>query len=127
MADYLQQDEFFDWDIGRRVAQPQRLSDEQRDFVQAHLHKTLPHEVLDYFSTVPDRDERIARGIREALARPVFPKSPEHPLPPTLTPEFVREVYDDVLGLGPLEGLLREADVTSISAIAWDTILVERG
>jgi Flp pilus assembly CpaF family ATPase len=119
--------EYFDWGFEFAREQPRRLSDAQREFVRRHLQERLPPQVLDYFGAAPDRMERIETAIREALSRPGFPRSPEYPLPPAITPDFVAEVYDDVVGLGPLEALLRDSTVTSINVVAWDTIYVERG
>lgn len=69
----------------------------------------------------PERLEPLVfEGIQEILAR-----NPR-PLTGSDRARLVQEVIDDVLGNGPLEPLLRDADVTEIMVNRFDSIYVER-
>jgi pilus assembly protein CpaF len=120
-------EEFLDWEAGALVRRAQRLGPEQREAVRRHLQHTLPPATLDYFSTDPGREAALTTAIRAAFEQGLVRATRQHPLPHVITPEYVRDVYDDVVGLGPLEPLLRDPAVTSVSVLNWRTLLVERG
>jgi pilus assembly protein CpaF len=119
--------EYIDWDAGTLVRRSARLGPEQREAVRRHLQHSLPPALLDYFSSDPEREASLAAAIRAAFEQGLVRATRQHPLPHVVTPEFVRDVYDDVVGLGPLEPLLRDPRVTSVSVLNWQTILIERG
>jgi pilus assembly protein CpaF len=50
----------------------------------------------------------------------------EYPLTDSERAELVQEIVDDILGNGPLEQLLRDADVTEIMVVKYDQIYAER-
>ncbi len=127
MTDYLSDDEFLDWEAGTLSRSIDRLGPDQREAVRRHLQHSVPPAVLDYFSTDPERENILTRAIRTAFEKGLVRATRQHPLPHVLTPEYVRDVYDDVVGLGPLEPLLRDPAVTSVSVLDWRMILVERG
>lgn len=51
----------------------------------------------------------------------------ERPLSAGDRARIVQEIIDDILGMGPLEPLLRDPDVTEIMVNRFDSIFVERG
>ncbi len=115
-------DEFLDWDAGTLNRAAYRLGPEQREALRRHLRSKRSAAVLDYFSADPEREQKILDEIRAAFKTGLITSTRQHPLPGVLTSEHLRDVYDDVVGLGPLEALLRDPQVTSISVIRWDTI-----
>ncbi|MEN9748232.1 MAG: hypothetical protein RLZZ603_924, partial [Actinomycetota bacterium] len=50
----------------------------------------------------------------------------EYPLTDSERADLVQEIVDDILGNGPLEQLLRDADVTEIMVVRFDQIYAER-
>ena len=62
----------------------------------------------------------VYKAISQVLAQANFP------LTDTDRADLVQEIVDDILGNGPLEQLLRDAEVTEIMVAKFDTIYVER-
>ena len=68
-------------------------------------------------SSVPLQEEAIIAELERLIPE-------EAPLAP---PETVRDVVDALVGLGPIERLLRQADVTDVLVNGDGTVWVERG
>lgn len=68
-------------------------------------------------SSVELRETEIRSAARHLL-------TDEAPLAP---PATVQAVVDEVLGLGPLEPLLRDPTISDVLVSRWDTVFVERG
>lgn len=120
-------DEFVDWEGPALRHDGVRLSSEQLYNLRKFITSKVPPSILDYFSDNPQREEIILGRIREALTSDkVLRAARDHPLPKA-TPDVVRQLYDDIIGLGPLEALLRDPTVTSVSVTRYDVIQVERG
>ncbi len=71
----------------------------------------------------PTRFERRVR-VREAVARMLAEDGLA--MPPRDVAELVRDIADSIVGLGPLEPLLRDPDVTEIMVAGPSKIFVER-
>ena len=68
---------------------------------------TLEKHVFDATTKVLDEFERPLSGLDRA--------------------ELMQEVADEILGLGPLQQLLRDSTITEIMVNGYDTVYVERG
>ena len=100
------------------------ISEETRRAIQAWLQQHLSPEVLSPFGTPEQRAERrrrIEACIREALASGIEPSI----TPASITPELVRDVYGVTVGLGPLEELLNNPRVLSITVNAPDAVVYQ--
>jgi len=88
------------------------------------LHRRLLGRVdVDRLRAVP-RAERRLRVREEALA---ILREDGHILPQRSLARVVNEVSDAVVGLGPIEFLLRDPDVTEVMVNGPDDVYVERG
>ena len=86
--------------------------------VRERLVSALDPEVLDPFSPVPDRFERIGEVIHAHLAE-ISPRTV--PDPPT-----VRRLCDELAGLGPLATLMADPDVTDVLVNGPTEVWAER-
>ncbi len=110
---------------GRR---PSELSAqlEKRRSVKQQIHKELVErlDIKRLSASRIDRDELHARArktIRD-IVREVSGK-----LPPGMKPsEVIKEVYDEALGLGPLEDYLADPAITEIMVNGPDQVYVEK-
>ncbi len=98
--------------------------------VAAELRRRIHRMLLDHLDLVTlDRakmDDRAMRPkVRDALGRIVADVSKEIPRGVDLN-ELIRELTDEALGLGPLEGLLADPEVTEIMVVDANTIFAER-
>ncbi len=65
---------------------------------------------------------RRVQGTLESIVKEVAPR-----LPPGITPQaLIKEIYDEAVGLGPLEDLLADDEVTEIMVNGASNIYVER-
>ena len=69
-------------------------------------------------------DEELERRVREAL--PGVLGKEESSLTSGDRITATRQIVDEIVGHGPIEPLLRDADITEIMVNAWDSIYVER-
>lgn len=73
-------------------------------------------EIIDPFSTNPNRARILRESIRSALIqRDLIP-----------SPELVDALFDEIVGLGPLQLLMADPEVTDILVNRFDEIYVER-
>ena len=101
-----------------RQAERIEIREEDLEAVRENLLQMLPPEVLSPFSADPHRTEKIRAAIHELLRQEVVD------LPPS--PQMVEALYRLVAGLGPLEGLIRDKNISEIIVEAPGSILVER-
>jgi len=85
--------------------------------VRARLTLELDPAVANPFSTVPGRRELIRDAIRRAL----------DDVGSDVHEDLVDELYDDLVGLGPLQPLMANPEITDILVNRHDEVYVERG
>ncbi len=92
-------------------------SEELLPSVRARLTLELDPAVANPFSTVPGRRELIREAIRATLADLDAPSHDD---------ALVDNLYDDLVGLGPLQAPLADAEITDILVNRHDEVYVER-
>lgn len=97
----------------------QALTDhgELREFVRTQLTMTADPTIADPFSEHPDRTRILQRAIRDAVALK-GEASPSEAVMSTL--------FDDLVGLGPLQPLMDDPTVSDILVNRFDEVYVER-
>lgn len=101
-------------DVAGSVAPP--TPDELRHFVRSQLTLHVDPEIINPFSTHPDRQQILREQIRHAvMQRQLLP-----------TAEVVDTLFDDIVGLGPLQPLMDDPEITDILVNRFDEIYVER-
>lgn len=113
------------------AAKPEReRPDEKRMALKQTIKQQLHQELLQRLdikrltAAAVEEDElhRRALGMLEGIGREVAPR-----LPPGLDAQaLIKEVYDEAVGLGPLEDLLEDDSVTEIMVNGSSRIYVER-
>jgi len=86
-------------------------------FVRAQLAQRLDPEITNPFSNHPQRQNIIKSCIRDA----VIAKTNSPP-----DSELLDGLFDEIVGLGPLQGLMADPAVTDILVNRYDEIYVER-
>ncbi|HEY5183364.1 MAG TPA: CpaF family protein [Actinomycetes bacterium] len=89
--------------------------------VHRSLLETLGPHLYDSRLTQPELEQRVRATLQEVLAKE------ETPLTVADRARISQEIADDILGYGPLEPYLRDADVTEVMVNGYDRIYVERG
>jgi len=92
-------------------------SEELRNFVRGQLTIHVDPDVLNPFSTASNRSDLLKRRIHDA----VVDKQGR------ATPALVDSLFDDIVGLGPLQPLMDDRAITDILVNRFDEIFVERG
>jgi pilus assembly protein CpaF len=90
---------------------------ELKEAVRARLTMTLDADLINPFSDRPDRTRLIKACIAEALASMG---------PAGRDPTLVDALFDDLVGLGPLQPLMGDPQITDILVNRYDEIYVER-
>ncbi len=103
----------------KRVAPTDPYADLKRE-VHAALVEKLGPELYDSTITEAELARRVRAELHEVLERGGTPLSV------TEKARLAQEISDDVLGYGPLEPYLRDADVTEIMVNGPSVIYVER-
>src|SRR5919201_1530530 len=94
-----------------------RLPETMKASVRAQLSQSVDPKVLDPFSNDPDREAILRAAIRQAVdSRTAVP----------VAEEIVDLLYDEIVGLGPLQPLMEDSDVTDVLVNRFDEIFVER-
>ena len=91
-----------------------------RDHVQARLIEVLGPRLNDSNTTEDELRRLVHDRLRDLLAEEETPLSAQEKT------QITREISDSVMGLGPLEELLADEDVTEIMVNGPDTVYVER-
>ena len=109
--------------INRGGAPPPRTADRYFE-IKSEIHKKLLTALnLERVASIPkDR-------IRAEIGRVVERLLEQEKIPMTTAEQnrIVEEVLDEVLGLGPLEPLLKESSISDILVNRFDKVYVERG
>jgi len=90
--------------------------DELRHFVRAQLALQIDPEILDPFSINPPRVTIRRDRIRDAVTLRHL----------AATPVLVDDLFDQLVGLGPLQPLMADPDITDILVNRFDEIYIER-
>jgi len=92
--------------------------------LKSEIHRKLIGALnLERVATIP-RD-RVRAEIRDVVERLLV----EHRVPMTTAEQnrIIEEVLDEVLGLGPLEPLLKEPSISDILVNSYEKVYIERG
>lgn len=90
--------------------------DELRHYVRTQLTLQVDPDIIDPFSTNPHRVRILRDRIQDAITkRGLLP-----------TPEMVDSLFDELVGLGPLQPLMADPAITDILVNRFDEIYVER-
>jgi pilus assembly protein CpaF len=95
---------------------PSLSPEELRHFVRAQLTLRVDPEILDPFSTDPNRSGIIKDRIRDAISQ-------RHLAPAS---DLVDGLFDEIVGLGPLQPLMADPGITDILVNRFDEIYIER-
>ena len=100
------------------AAPPTKLvnAEELRHFVRAQLTLQVDPEILDPFSTDPNRSTILRDRIQAAIS--------QRQLVPTA--DLVEGLFDEIVGLGPLQLLMADPEITDILVNRFDEIYIER-
>jgi pilus assembly protein CpaF len=101
---------------GRQTYDP--LADVRRRAHQALLEQLGP-QVYESGGDEDDLERRVRDALPMLLARETQLTAGDRGI-------AFRQILDEIVGHGPIESLLRDADVTEIMVNAWDRIYVER-
>ena len=93
------------------------LPETMKASVRAQLSQSVDPSVLDPFSNEPDREAILRSAIRQAVdSRTAVP----------VAEEIVDMLYDELVGLGPLQSLMEDPEVSDVLVNRFDEIFVER-
>jgi pilus assembly protein CpaF len=92
------------------------VTDELRRFVRHQLTMQLDPQLIDPFCSNPGRTQIMHETIRSVLL--------QRDLAPTA--DLVDSLFDEIVGLGPLQPLMADPEVTDILVNRFDEIYVER-
>src|SRR3989441_7264674 len=87
-----------------------------RHFVRAQLTLQVDPEILDPFSANPNRNTILRNRIRDAIIH-------RHLTP---TSGLVDCLFDEIVGLGPLQPLMADPEISDILVNRFDEIYIER-
>ena len=91
--------------------------------VRRRAHQALLEQLGPQMYENGDADDDLERRVRDALPTLL---AQETQLTAGDRGIAFRQILDEIIGHGPIESLLRDADVTEIMVNAWDRIYVER-
>jgi pilus assembly protein CpaF len=109
---------------GRGVPRHRRASDPFQGLkrtVHQTLLDSLGPKLYDAKLTQSELEQRVRTTLQEVLAQT------DTPLTVADRARVAQEIADDILGYGPLEPYLRDAEVTEVMVNGCDAIYVERG
>jgi pilus assembly protein CpaF len=93
------------------------LPERMKASVRSQLSQTVDSSVLDPLSNEPDREAILRAAIRQAVdSRTAVP----------VAEEIVDLLYDELVGLGPLQPLMEDPQITDVLVNRFDEIFVER-
>ena len=90
--------------------------DELRHFVRAQLALQVDPEIINPFCTNPNRNQILRDRIRDAVVQRQL----------TATPDLVESLFDEIVGLGPLQALMADSEISDVLVNRYDEIYVER-
>jgi pilus assembly protein CpaF len=90
--------------------------EELRHFVRAQLTLQVDPEIINPFCTNPNRNQILRDRIRDAVVQRQL----------TATPDLVESLFDEIVGLGPLQPLMADDEISDVLVNRFDEIYVER-
>ena len=84
--------------------------------MRAQLTLQVDPEIINPFSTNPNRHQILRDRIRDAVLRRDL----------TPDPELVDSLFDEIVGLGPLQPLMADTEISDVLVNRFDEIYVER-
>ena len=90
--------------------------DDLRHFVRAQLTLQVDPEIINPFCTNPNRNQILRDRIRDAVAQRQL----------TPSPDLVDSLFDEIVGLGPLQPLMADDEISDVLVNRFDEIYVER-
>jgi pilus assembly protein CpaF len=103
----------------------QQVSSELYSAIKSQLHQQLI-EALDLTSVDKLPREQLQEQLRFTVTG-LLSAAPDLPLNRAERERLVGELLDEVLGLGPLEALLRDSGISDILVNTASTVYIERG
>ncbi|BCB78836.1 CpaF family protein [Phytohabitans flavus] len=91
--------------------------------VRRRAHDALLEQLGPQMYESGNDEEELERRVREVLPGLL---AKEEQLTAADRGQAFRQILDEIVGHGPIEPLLRDADVTEVMVNAWDRIYVER-
>ena len=107
----------------QRYRSPTSSESPEFEQIKRQLHGELI-EALDFEQVSKTPREELAQRLRKTLTEQV--ESRQLPLNRLERERLVDEILDDILGLGPLEPLLRDPDISDILINGAKTIYIEK-
>jgi pilus assembly protein CpaF len=95
---------------------PIPTADELRHFVRAQLTRQVDPEILDPFCANPNRNTILRDRIRDAITQRDL----------TAASDLVDSLFDEIVGLGPLQPLMADPEISDILVNRFDEIYIER-
>ena len=106
---------------GAHPERPQGLA-AYKDRIHKILLESVDLKKVDFASQSDEEIRQKTRSTVEAIVKTVLTDLPEH----IDRDQLIKDVVDEAVGLGPLEGFLADDTVTEIMVNNWDRIYVER-
>ena len=90
--------------------------DELRHYVRAQLTLQVDPEIINPFCSNPNRNQILRDRIRDiVLQRQLTP-----------TADLIESLFDEIVGLGPLQALMADDEISDVLVNRYDEIYVER-
>src|SRR5256714_4407956 len=102
------------------AARRDRVLDELRQKIHHHLIEELGPILYDKRLSEPELRRRVNEQLQSALAKERAPLSAADKA------QLIQDVSDDVLGYGPIDGYLRDPDITEVMVNGPGSIYVEK-
>src|SRR2546423_9236905 len=96
------------------------ILDELRQKIHHHLIEELGPILYDKRLSEPELRRRVNEQLQSALAKERAPLSAADKA------QLIQDVSDDVLGYGPIDGYLRDPDITEVMVNGPGSIYVEK-
>jgi pilus assembly protein CpaF len=90
--------------------------DELRHYVRAQLTLQVDPEIINPFCSNANRNQILRDRIRDIVV--------QRQLPPTA--DLVESLFDEIVGLGPLQPLMADDEISDVLVNRYDEIYVER-
>ena len=93
------------------------------DDIKQHVHTAVINLVNEEMDDTNQTEEEKAAFVREAIETVLNNENTD--IPRAVRRRFVEEMFNDIVGLGPLEPLLADPDITEIMVNGPDQVYVE--